>query len=85
MTSEHHYADEIARLQGELSAATNAIALLFELLSLGDDATITTFRNKIIAAPLDTTSGAITENRYWRQGVTDFTERLTKSFPSHIA
>ena len=43
--------EEILRLRGELSAATHAIAFLFELLSLRNADSLATFRNKIITTP----------------------------------
>ena len=57
------------RLRGELSAACRMLALAIVSVSFGNTATISTFRQNIVNASIDDTSGGITDNQYWREGV----------------
>ena len=75
--------DEIARLKGELSAATKVIAIALHIICQGDTDILTTIIQEKMASALSV-GPTIGENE-WREGVERFKNRLSESIPSHIS
>ena len=75
MTTSEDHTQEIARLQGELSAACYILALAINMSSLGDSETRSLVRRKL-------TTGIVYESadHHWREGVDRFVNRFLKTF-----
>ncbi len=74
---------EILRLRGELSAATNAVAIALTILAgMGDSGTLDAIRRKFEYPSFEISNDGMTDDPHWREGVNRFNRRLLEGLLS---